>query len=158
MAKKKSKKKLFIILGVIILAIVIIGIIFSSVNRNVATPVQLSKVERRTITHTVNAVGKIKPELEVKISSEASGEIIFLGVREGDTVKKGQLIVKIKPDIVETQLAQSKAAVDASQTDIEAAQTTLDKAKIDFARTSELFKKNYASKEEFDKLFENNKN
>ena len=119
--------------------------------KNVPTPVQFSKVERRTITHTVNAVGKIKPELEVKISSEASGEIIFLGVRDGDTVKKGQLLVRIKPDIVETQLEQYKAGVDAALTEIESAKTMLEKAKVDFNRVNELFKKNYASKDEFEK-------
>ena len=151
MAKKKSKKKIFIILSIVIIAIIAIGFAVSSSFKNVPTPVQFSKVERRTITHTVNAVGKIKPELEVKISSEASGEIIFLGVRDGDTVKKGQLLVRIKPDIVETQLEQYKAGVDAALTEIESAKTMLEKAKVDFNRVNELFKKNYASKDEFEK-------
>jgi len=87
----------------------------------------------------------------VKVSSEASGEIIFLGVRDGDTVKKGQLLVRIQPDIFETQLAQTRASTEATRMSINVAKAELDRSEADLKRIQELYKKEYASREEFDR-------
>src|ERR1700754_2513235 len=113
MAKKQSKARLItlIVLGVVLLGIAAAVVMVSK--RENAVAVTVEPVGRRTITQTVSATGKIQPETQVKVSSETSGEIIFLGVKEGDTVRKGQLLVRIKPDIVETQLAQERAATEA---------------------------------------------
>ncbi len=61
--------------------------------------VETSKVDEITIVETVSATGKIQPEIEVKISSEVSGEIIALPIKEGQVVQKGELLVKINPDL-----------------------------------------------------------
>ncbi len=113
--------------------------------------VTTESVTKRTITQTVSAVGKIQPETEIKISPETSGEIVLLDVKEGDTVKAGKLLVRIKPDIVESQLEQTKYAAEAVKSEISAREAELDKAQADFKRAEELYKKKYISQEEFDR-------
>jgi HlyD family secretion protein len=151
MAKKKNKKRNIIIgvsfLGVIVLAIAAFAI-FKSPDH---TKVTVEKVSRRTITQTVSAIGKIQPETEVKISPETSGEIVQLNVKEGDTVKAGQMILRIKPDIVESQLEQSKFAAEAVKSEGSARKADLEKARADFKRSETLFAKKYISQEEFDR-------
>ncbi|MBI5325926.1 MAG: efflux RND transporter periplasmic adaptor subunit [Ignavibacteriae bacterium] len=151
MGKKKSKKKLFIVLGIILICIIVIFAFFSSQGTK-AISVQVSKVQKRTITQTVSAIGKIQPETEVKISSETSGEIIFLSVKEGDTVKAGQMLIRIKPDIIESQLQQVLAAAEATKQDIDARKSELARTKAELQRMKELYDKKFASQEEYDKL------
>ncbi|HRT67600.1 MAG TPA: biotin/lipoyl-binding protein, partial [Bacteroidota bacterium] len=110
MAKKKSKKRNVIIIFSLVVVIAIIAIALLTNKKEKPIEVSTTKVVRRTIVQKVSATGQIQAETEVKISPETSGEIIFLGVNEGDKVKTGQLLIKIKPDIVETMLEQSKAA------------------------------------------------
>ena len=71
--------------------------------------VEISKIEPIEIIETVAATGKIQPEIEVKLSSEVSGEIIELPVKEGQIVEKGELLVRINPDLVQSALNQSQA-------------------------------------------------
>ena len=97
-----SKKTIYIVLGVAI--VVIVGLIILSKSgvigsKDEGTEVEVAKVISSTIVETVSATGKIQPEIEVKISSEVSGEIISLNVKEGQVVKKGDLLVKINPDL-----------------------------------------------------------
>lgn len=146
---KKSKKKVWILLVLFIIAIAIIGLmVFSPKDNRIS--VTTSKVEKRTITQTVSAIGKIQPEMQVKISSQTSGEIIFLGVKEGDTVKQNQLLVRIKPDIIEAQLQQAQASAEASKMEIGAREAEKDRAAADFRRIQDLYKKEFVSKKEFD--------
>lgn len=150
MAKKKSKKRFFITFGVIAILLIIIILAFAVKNDNDVVKVTTAKVERRTIVQTVSAVGKIEPEVKVKISSETSGEIIYLGVREGDTVKIGQLLVRIKPDIVETQLEQFKSAADAAKLETEVLLAEKIRSESELKRITELYKREFASKQEFE--------
>ncbi len=150
MAKKKSKKRFFITFGVITILLIIIILAFVVKNDNEVVKVTTAKVERRTIVQTVSAVGKIEPEVKVKISSETSGEIIYLGVREGDTVEVGQLLVRIKPDIVETQLEQFKSAADAAKLETEVLLAEKIRSESELKRITELYKKEFASKQEFE--------
>lgn len=149
MAKRKSKKGLVISIILIIL-FAIIAVAFLTGRKDEVIKVTTSKVERRTIIQTVSAVGKIEPETKVKISSETSGEIIYLGVREGDTVRAGQLLVRIKPDIFETQLEQFKAAAEAAKVQIESARAEKVRAEGELRRVTELYQKEFASKQEFE--------
>ncbi|NQW30430.1 MAG: efflux RND transporter periplasmic adaptor subunit [Ignavibacteria bacterium] len=149
--RKKSKKALVIALVIIGLAVVAAVVFLMSSRRDGPILVSVESVSERTIIQTVSAIGKLQPELMVKISSEASGEIMFLGARDGDTVKRGDLLVKIQPDIMETQLTQTKAAADATRMTISIAKAELDRADLDFKRVGELHKKDYASKEELDR-------
>ncbi len=150
MAKKRSKGKIFFIILLVlgVFAVVSYLAVFSKSDHRIS--VQVSKVIRKTITQTVSAIGQIEPETEVKISSETSGEIIFLGVEEGDTVKKGELLVRIKPDLIESQLDQEKASVEAAKMDIDVNKAELEKSKMDLQRKTELYKKQFLSAQDFD--------
>lgn len=150
MAKKKSKKRRLIVLGIILVVVILIVVAFVSGNKDEVIKVTTAKVERQTIVQTVSAVGKIQPETSVKISSETSGEIIYLGVREGDTVRAGQLLVRIKPDIFETQLEQFKSAADAAKLETEVMLAEKVRSESELRRITELYKKEFASKQEFE--------
>jgi HlyD family secretion protein len=151
MGKKKSKKKLIILIIIVLLAVISI-IALSMRNNETEIKVTTEKVGRRTITQTVTAIGKIQPETQIKVSSQTSGEVIFLGVEEGDTVKTNQMLVKIKPDIIETQLEQFKASVDASKMEIDIRKAEMERAKQSLQRISELYQKEFASQEEFERV------
>jgi len=150
MAKKTSKGKIIFFI-LLIVSVVAAGLYILTKDKTQAISVRTQKVEKKTITQKVNAIGKLKPETEVKISSEASGEIISLPVMEGDTVKKGQLLARIKPDIIETQLQQYQAALDASKTDIDYQKSSLERAEYEFERIRDLYKDEYVSKQDLDR-------
>src|SRR6188472_1044184 len=96
--RKKSKLKWIILAGALLLIGGVAGAKYVKNGKDKGIPVTIEKAVIKTITQLVNATGKIQPELEVKISPEVSGEIIDLPLREGAEVKKGDLLVKIKPD------------------------------------------------------------
>lgn len=151
MAKKKNKAKWIVIILVLLLVIAAIIYQYQESTKEKPITVTTAKVTKRTITQTVSAIGRIQPEMEVKITSEASGEIIFLNVKEGDTVRAGQIIVRIKPDIIETQLEQYKAAADAARMEINIRKAEKDKLQSDLQRNTELFEKGFISKQEFER-------
>src|SRR3970282_508900 len=97
-----SKKTIYLLIGgaVALIALLIVlsktGVIG---NKDKGKEVEIATVTTSTIVETVSATGKIQTEIEVKISSEVSGEIILLPVKEGQVVKKGDLLVKINPDL-----------------------------------------------------------
>jgi HlyD family secretion protein len=145
MAKNgKNKKKKIIIfsaIGLLLVALVVIVILGSK--REPIVAVQVEKVKARTVTQLVTATGKIQPEVQVKISPEVSGEIVALPVKEGQRVKRGDVLLKIKPDVynaLRDQYAASLLQVKA----------TLSKAEPEFRRVETLFKKGLASESEFD--------
>jgi HlyD family secretion protein len=149
--KKNSKKRRIILIAV--LALLVIGgasAAFMFGNRDKSIPVQIEKVSRRTITQIVSSTGKVQPETEVKVSSEASGEIIFLAVKEGDRVKKGQLLVRIQPDLVQAQVEQFRASAEASKAQIGTAQAEVNRTKAVFERIKTLADKQFASKDDLD--------
>lgn len=151
MAKKRSRKGLIITL--VVVALLIAGTVVIVLRSGDEGPVLVSvePTATRTITQTVSAIGKLQPEHMVKISSEASGEIIYLGPKDGEMVKEGQLLVRIRPDILESQLAQTRAATDGARMEITIAKAELDRSEADLKRVTELYKKEFASKEEFDR-------
>lgn len=149
MAKNNNKKKKIIIFSiVIIVALILFFILFPKKEKPIE--VTIEKVAKRTIIQKVSAVGKIQAETEVKISPETSGEVIYLGVKEGDTVQKGDLLIRIKPDIVQTMVEQYKASANAAKLDAESIQEKLKLAEADLMRARELFKNKYISQQEFD--------
>src|SRR5699024_11398027 len=112
MAKQKSSstKKILTICGIILVVLIVFGLGARSLGwlgDNEGVTVETSKAEMRTITQTVSASGKIQPEVEVVIRPEVSGEIIELPIKEGDFVEKGDLLVRIKPDIYESRMPSS---------------------------------------------------
>lgn len=149
--RKKSRKALVVTITVLLLATLAAVYFLISSKRDGPLLVSVDTVTERTIVQTVSAIGKLQPELMVKVSSEASGEIMFLGARDGDTVRRGDLLVRIQPDIIETQLTQTRAAAEATRTSIAIAKAELDRADAEYKRLTALHKKDYASKDELDR-------
>jgi HlyD family secretion protein len=128
--------------------LLIVGLILAG-KREKPIPVTTEKAVRRTILQTVSATGKIQPETEVKISPEVAGEIIELPVEDGMRVKKGDLLVKIKPDSYKALLEQQEAAISAAKaTNLEQKATML-KAEQDLKRAEDLFNKKLISEQEY---------
>jgi len=122
-----------------------------------AHKVTVEKADRRTIVETVAASGKIQPETEVVISSDVSGEIIEMAVREGDQVKTGDLLLKINPDLVESALSRVEAALSTSKANLKGAEARLEQSKsqfenaqASFGRNETLYKDKVISQAEFD--------
>lgn len=149
-----SKKTLYVLLGVTIL--VIIGLIAGKKmgvfgKTGDFKEVEIEKLERSTIIETVAATGKIQPEIEVKLSSEVSGEIISLPIREGQDVKKGDLLVRINPDLVQAAVSQSQAALQNSRAGLSQAEATLNQATLTFNRNKPLFEKGVISRADYER-------
>ena len=139
MANPKNKKRRRIIVFSAI-GLVLVGLTLAAIfrKREAVITVQTEKVARRNITETVVANGKIQPVLQVKISPEVSGEIIELPVKEGQSVKKGDLLVKIKPDSYIANVKSAEAQYLSSASGKDLAQATMRKAELEFKRNEEL--------------------
>ena len=148
----KSKVYLFtgILLGLVILLVVLkkSGFIGES---ELITEVETAKANEITIIETVSATGKIQPEIEVKISSEVSGEIIALPIKEGQVVKKGQLLVKINPDLYTSGYNRTVSNLSVSKSGLNQADASFKEAKSNFERSKTLFDKGIISKSDWDK-------
>lgn len=112
--------------------------------------VQTTAVKRVNIIETVIASGKIQPETELTISSEVSGEIIALPVKEGDRVQKGDLLVKINPDIYEASVSRTVAAVNSAKAALASAKAQLIEAEKNYKRNQKLFADKVISQAEMD--------
>src|ERR1700747_422164 len=107
------KKIIWIIIAGFVLLIAVIGL--KNCSGNKAIKVSTEKAVKRSIIETVSANGKIQPEVEVKISSDVSGEIVELLVKEGDQVKKGDLLLRINPIIYQSSVKEMQASVDGAR-------------------------------------------
>ena len=151
----KTVKWILIILGILI-AVLVVGKLIAG-KGDVGVKVSTEKAAKRTIIETVNATGKIYPEVEVKISPDISGQITELNVREGDSVKKGQVLARIYADIYATQRDQAAAAVNQqqamtanSQSQLDALKATMDQAERTYNRQKQLLDDKVISKAEFE--------
>src|SRR3954469_2280570 len=106
--KNKTRRKVLVFSGI---GVVLIGLSLLAVfrKREAVLTVQTEKVARRSITELVVANGKVQPVLQVVINPEVSGEIIALPVKEGQFVKKGDLLLKIKPDNYQASRGSAEA-------------------------------------------------
>ena len=150
-----SKKTIFILLGSAIgLILLLVGLKKGGVigNNDESKVVELSKVAQTTIVETVSATGKIQPEIEVKISSEVSGEIIALPIKEGQQVKKGELLVRINPDLYESGVNRSVASMSTTKAGLSQADAQVKEAKANYDRNKKLFEKGIISKSEWDRI------
>jgi HlyD family secretion protein len=120
-------------------------------NKGKYKEVEITKIELIDIIETVAATGKIQPEVEVKLSSEVSGEIIELPIKEGQQVVKGDLLVKINPDLVQAILSQSQAGLQTVRAQLAQAEAGLKNAKLNYDRNKSLFEKGVISKSEWDR-------
>lgn len=149
-----SKKKIYILAGIIVILIIVLvtlkskGIIGGNDD---SKQVETSKVDEITIIETVSATGKIQPEIEVKISSEVSGEIIALPIKEGQVVKKGDLLVKINPDLYTSGYNRTISNLSGSKAGLSQADATFKEAKASYDRSKTLFEKGIISRSDWDK-------
>ncbi len=153
----KTVKWILIGLGVLIVGLIAAKAITGSKNEGIKVTVET--VSRRTIVETVTASGKVYPEIEVKVSSDVSGEITQLNVQEGDSVRKGQVLARIYADIYSSQrdeaaarVAQSQATVANSTASIEALRAQLEADRQAYNRNKQLFDDKVISRAEFEQV------
>ena len=113
--------------------------------------VEVTKITPIDITETVAATGKIQPETELALSSEVSGEIIELPLKEGQVVEKGDLLVRINPDLIQAAVSQSQAGLQNVRAQLVQAEANENIAKLNFERNKTLFEKGVISKSEWDR-------
>ena len=140
MAAKNSKKRRKIIIFTVIL-IVLGGLSVTAVMRKkeVAVSVETEVATLRDVTEVVVSDGRIHPVLQVKISPEVSGEIINLPVTEGQDVKKGELLLEIRPDFYKAAVAQSTASYKSALASLDSAKANLKNAEFEYSRVEKLF-------------------
>jgi HlyD family secretion protein len=148
MPNPKKRKKILII-AVITIVLVALTLMAVFKKRAPVIMVQTEVVSRHSLTNVVVANGKIQPVVQVTISPEVSGEIIELSVKEGQRVKKGDLLVKINPDIYVAGLNQAKAGYESSLAARASAVANLEKAEADFKRNEELFNRKLLSESDY---------
>jgi len=145
-AKKRRKK---IIFGAIMLGVAVLALTAAFKKKDAVVTVQMEKAARRNITELVKASGKVQPVLQVKISPEVSGEIVALPVKEGQNVKKGDLLVTIRPDNYEATRDQQKANYRYALANSNTASANLEKALSDYLENEALYKKKLISDADF---------
>ena len=166
MARKSSKKIWWITGGILLLLVA--GLFGAKqaglIGKPKMTEVEYATVKRNDIIERVTASGKVQPEVEVKLSPDVSGEIISLNVAEGDSVVKGQLLLKIRPDNYESLMARAQAAVNSSKASYEQtkamvsqAESRLVQAKANYERNKKLYNDKVISASDFE-TFESNYN
>jgi HlyD family secretion protein len=146
--KKKSKKKLIIFGGLGLLIVIFIVVALVGGSKEEITMVQTEKVENRDITQTVTATGTIDPEFAVVITPEVTGEIIQLPVEEGDYVKKGDLLIRIKGDQYQAQKERLEANLKSSEATLRIREAELKRLTLEYDRVKELHIKELASNSE----------
>ena len=149
-----SKKTIYILLGSAV-ALVVVLLVLSKTGvigkKDKGTEVEIATVNEITVVETVSATGKIQPETEVKISSMVSGEIIALPVKEGQVVKKGDLLVKINPDLYTSGLNRTVSNLSGTKAGLTQAEAQFNEAKSSYERNKILFDKGIISKSDWDK-------
>lgn len=150
-----SKKTIYYLIGIVVFVVVLLIILSKSGvigNKDEGKEVETAIVSEITLTETVSATGKVQPEVEVKISSEVSGEIIALPVKEGQAVKKGDLLVRVNPDLYQSGVSRSTASLSTAKAGLSQAEAQLKEAKANYDRNKQLFERGVISKSEWDRL------
>lgn len=151
------KKKIIIISSILIVLILVIAVFKNKGKQELK--ISADKAQKRTIVELISANGKVQPETELSISPDVSGEITEIFVREGDTVKEGQILLKIKPDIYLSAVDRANAMLNsaASSKKMDEVLLTQSKARLDeaiaaYKRAKELMAKKVISNSEFEKI------
>jgi HlyD family secretion protein len=145
LSKKKS------IIGLSVLAVIVVAVVILAGRKgNHRTVVQAEEASRRDIVATVAATGKIEPKTQVKISADVAAKIIYLGVKEGDWVEKGDLLVRLDQERYIAALEQAEANLRSVEANASLARENLLRAQKDFERTETLVGQNLASRAAYD--------
>jgi HlyD family secretion protein len=142
--------KILIPVAIILIILAVIGKKQGWFGKALTIKVAVENAEKRNIIETITANGKIQPEMEVKISPDVSGEIVELTVKEGYEVKKGQLLLRIKPDIYISQKDRSMAAISSARARLAQAEAQYTQADLSFKRSKQLFNEQTISKSDFE--------
>jgi HlyD family secretion protein len=149
-------KRLLIIGGILVIVLIAVVVLVKG-SGHTTTKIATETAMRRNITEVVSASGKVQPELEIKISSDVPGEIVELNVKEGDTVKKGDLLLRINPVIYQSAVERMQATLNSTKANLANSQARLEQAKAQFVnaeaafnRTEKLFKQGAVSQAELD--------
>jgi HlyD family secretion protein len=167
MAKKKNNNRiLYYLIGavIVLLLFAVIGKNQGWIGKPQEIEVELAKSKRTNIIETVGASGTVQPVIEVKLSPDVAGEIIDLTVLEGDSVKAGQLLVRIRPDNWINQLERAKsnlnqqlANLESSKASLSRAEATFIRAEQDYNRQQTLFKEKVISEADWQMAEQNYK-
>ena len=153
------KRKLLWIIGTLVAIIILLIVLksFGIIGKDEGVKVATEKVTRRTISETVNASGKVYPEIEVKVSPDVSGEIVDLEVEEGDSVRRGQTLARIYADIYTSQrdqasaiVSQQQAIVDNNRAQLESLKSAMSLAERTYNRQKQLLDEKVISAAEFE--------
>jgi HlyD family secretion protein len=145
MAKqKKSNKVLYILVGLVVVLVVfaIIGKSAGWIGKTKEIEVEVTEAKSNRIVETVSASGMIQPVYEVKISPDVPGEIIELNIEEGDSVQRGELLIKLKPDIYESALERVQANLNQQKANLADASARVARAQAQLIRSESEFKRN----------------
>ena len=159
----KTWKKVAIGAGVLLLLLAVIGFFVARSQKNIVK-VQTGRAERQSLASVVGASGEIKPKTYVNIGANAFGKIIKLYVREGDRVKRGQLLAQLENVQSSADVAATRASLEASQTDTVAADAAMktamadlnrarsdaERTELDYDRAEGLYKAALIAKAEYD--------
>lgn len=145
---KRSRKKLYILIGAAVVIVIVFASMIAQRKREKPIPITTDKAFRTNITEIVTATGKIQPEAEVKIAPEVSGEIIEIAVKEGQNVRRGQLLLRIKPDSYRAQVEAQQAALNGARAASVRNRAELAKAETDYRRVQKLFEGGLISESE----------
>lgn len=137
----KTLRNVLIIVGVL-LVLAVVANKMGWIGKGKTTQVAVTQVAQKNIVETVSASGKIQPEVEVKLSPEVSGEIVELTVKEGDVVKKGQLLCRIKPDILASGYERTVASYNAQKSSVASSQQQLLQSEANFKNIEARFRRN----------------
>jgi len=153
--KKKSNKVIYILVGVFVV-LLIAAVVFQK-NQKKEISVEIAHPKRRTIVEKISASGMVQPVTEVKLAPDVAGEIINLNVEEGDSVTKGMLLVKIRPDNYISAVERAQASLDqqrsnllSTKASLNRAKATFERAKLELDRNEKLFKENVISSSDWE--------
>lgn len=143
-------------ISIVVVVLVLIGLVAASKmgwfgKKGDYKQVTVEDVSLQDLVETVSATGKIQPEVELKISSEVSGEILELPFIEGQEVKKGDLLVRVNPDLIQSAVSRSQASYQNVRAGLAQAEASLKQAKADYDRNKSLFNKGVISKADWDR-------
>jgi HlyD family secretion protein len=156
--KGKSNKIVYYSIGglIVLILLLVVGKSAGWIGKTKELEVELAKAKKASITEKVSASGTVQPVTEVKLAPEVSGEIIELNVEDGDSVKAGQILVKIRPDVwmsqlerMEASLSQNKANLESSKAGLSRAEATFTRAELEFKRQEKLWNEKVISEAEW---------
>ena len=142
--------KILVLVVIVLLIFAVMGKKQGWFGKALTIKVAVENAEKRSLTETITANGKIQPEKEVKISPDVAGEIVELTVKEGDFVEKGKLLLRIKPDIYISQRERSLAAISSARARLAQSQAQFTQAELAFNRNKQLYNEQTISKSEYE--------